>query len=117
MRSDWKTGRVEILWRAGAPFDLARLKRELFTWRGGVRYGGAEVVATGRVEAREGALWLYLDDASPVARFRLRAARDAALPEPGTRVRLAGAAESARGEEADRVLVVREFEALPASAP
>jgi hypothetical protein len=125
VRSDWKSGRVEVRWRPGSPFDLARLKKDLFTWRGGVRYGGAQIVATGRVEAREEARWLLVggeaDGPLPpggTRRFALRPARGADLPPPGARVRVAGEADlSGSGAEVRLTLTVREYEILPDSSP
>jgi hypothetical protein len=123
---------VEVRWRPERPFDLARLKQDLFTWRGGVRYGGADVVATGVVEAREdgpqvgrihsaaGRLSLRLD-VGQAERYELRPGRGAALPAPGTRVRLVGeAAPPPRGRPgapAGLVITVREYEILSGSRP
>jgi hypothetical protein len=116
VRSDWKTGRVEVRWRPEAVLDLARLKKDLFTWRGGVRYGSAEVVASGQVEEREGTLSLRLDGTAQ--RMSLRAARGVVLPAPGARVRVAGEAALPREPgTANLVLTVREYEPLPASLP
>lgn len=116
MQSDWKSGRVEIRWRPEARFDLARLKKDLFTWRGGVRYGGADLVAVGRVEMREGYLAIRVDGSA--RGFELRAPRGVALPTDGAQVRVVGAAAFPRqAGGADLVLTVREWEPVPKSLP
>lgn len=39
-----------VEWRPGIVLDVARIKQAVLHWRGGVRYGGAEVTLVGRVE-------------------------------------------------------------------
>jgi hypothetical protein len=89
VRSDYRTGRVDIRWRDACPFDFARLKATLFTWRGGMRFRSAQVVATGIVEADGDGVALRVEGGGHLQRFALRAGR-AGLPPIGARVRLAG---------------------------
>src|SRR5262245_16930305 len=95
--SDYRIGLMRVTWRPAVPFDLARLKTGLFTWRGGVRFGSAEVVATGRVVPwGEG---VALEVAETGQRFGLRARPGGSgpggppLPAPGPRVRVTGDVE------------------------
>ena len=43
-------GRVTMRWRPGVPLEIARIKEAVLRWRGGVRYGGADVTVVGLVE-------------------------------------------------------------------
>jgi hypothetical protein len=137
VRSDYRTGLMQVQWRPGVPFDLGRLKSTLLTWRGGVRFGSAEVVATGSVVPWEGRsrqrpgtgpaaprppspgggapAHSAPDPALRVAetgqRFGLRARRGEPLPAPGARVRITGDVElPRRGEEGcDLVVTVQRW--------
>src|SRR5260370_36716630 len=46
-------GRVTMKWRPGVPLEIARIKEAVLRWRGGVRYGGADVTVCGLVETAE----------------------------------------------------------------
>jgi copper chaperone CopZ len=46
-------GTVSLLWRPGVPLEVARIKEAVLRWRGGVRYGGADVTLVGTVERAE----------------------------------------------------------------
>jgi hypothetical protein len=107
---------MQVQWRRAVPFDLARLRTALLTWRGGVRFGSAGVVATGTVVpwGEEG---LALRVAETGQQFGLRARRGEGgrggppLPAPGARVRITGDVElPRRGEEGcDLVMTVRSY--------
>jgi hypothetical protein len=123
VRSDYRTGLMQVQWRPGVPFDLGRLKTTLLTWRGGVRFGSAEVVATGSVVPWESGRvrrrtpgstpGLALRVAETGQRFGLRARRGEPLPSPGARVRITGDVElPRRGEEScDLVVTVQRWTA------
>jgi copper chaperone CopZ len=46
-------GRVTMTWRPGVPLEIDRIREAVLRWRGGVRYGGADVTVVGTVEAVE----------------------------------------------------------------
>src|SRR5260370_14444280 len=46
-------GRVTMKWRPGVPLEIARIREAVLRWRGGVRYGGAEVTVVGLAETSE----------------------------------------------------------------
>jgi copper chaperone CopZ len=43
-------GRVTMTWRPDVPLEIARIREAVLRWRGGVRYGGADVTVVGLVE-------------------------------------------------------------------
>lgn len=108
---------MEVRWREDQPLDLVRLKNSLFTWRGGVRFGSVQVVATGVVEAfGEGRALRFATGAAREQRYELRHGRGG-LPPLGARARVAGVAAAPRSSRAgaaacDLVLTVQEFELL-----
>jgi hypothetical protein len=109
IQSDYRTGLMQVQWRPAVPFDLVRLKAALFTWRGGVRFGSAGVVAAGTVVP-----WgdrVALQVAGTGQRFGLRARRGDSLPAPGARVRVTGTVELPHRGDAgcDLVVTVRSY--------
>jgi hypothetical protein len=111
VRGDWKSGRVSVRWRGEVPLDLARLKAVLFTWRGGPRFGAAEVAVVGEVVSVAGRPALRLTRTGQIFRLRARGGAEA-LPAPGTTVRVVGEVSPSRRAdgEPDLALTVRAHE-------
>jgi hypothetical protein len=117
VKSNWKTGRVQVRWRGDVRLDLSRLRSTVLAWRGGIRLAGIDILVTGTLIPWKDGVALRTD--GPGRLFVLQASATLPLPEQGSRVRLVG--EAALPEKvhagADAVLTVREVERLAADLP
>lgn len=113
---------MTVTWRPEVLLSMGRLKAAVVRWRGGVRYGGARLVVSGKVESEAvtgaGGSRTVLRAAGSNQRFVLRAGATGRAPDElpkGELLRVTG--RVVKGNEANEDDIWLELERVESDRP